>query len=298
MDRRWWGAFVIALVLLASLVVPNIVGSRLAGRAARTAIPAPPQVGMCLLADPSASHAALDLPNMRVQSGAVGPCGDANYGEVVWVQDAGEARSRLVGWARELVPYQCRKPASRYLGWQPLAPSSQTGPTSTTWLAAATAKLIRLGPDQAQYRAGQGWLACVMLPRFAPYAGSARGGTSEAAMAAFGSCHVAAGGSAQTYVPCDEPHRSEIFGLSPIDPAQVQVLFNACKELITRVTGMLDPTAGGALTVSVEAIEAPGNEPQQPPAPTPGYCAIRTVGDRLLAASLLGIGARPLPWVR
>jgi hypothetical protein len=86
--------------------------------------------------------------------------------------------------------------------------------------------------------------------------------------------------------------------LSPIDPAQVQVLFHACEELITRVTGMVDPTAGGALTVSVEAIEAPGNEPQQPPAPTPGYCAIGTAGGRLLSASLLGIGDRSLPWAR
>jgi len=293
MDRRWWGAAVVALVLLSALVVPGLAGVRVTGSPQRLPVAGPPMVGGCLPTDPAASRGAFDAPGTRVFSGPVGPCDDRNFGEVVSTQDVDTFRGSHPDRSA-LDPADCQRAAVDYLGWA--EPPDASGPASG-WNSAALQNLVLFGPDATQYFGGQRWLACVLLPHTAPYPGSVRGTRPSPAVDSLGTCRATANDTGDPAVPCGEPHVSEVFGVGTVGPSEVPELLQACRELISREAGLTDPTAGGSLSIWVEAGGSFGDPVQRGRSgKSSGRCTVSATGGRQLTASLLGVRDGALPW--
>ena len=259
-------------------------------------------------------------------AGRTGPCGDANYGEVVSVTpDWHTFPSTVMNRMSHPESLACQTPARGYLGWDvridPAAAQSGAGPNPGSivigdpglpgralgdWRPVTTETVGLLGPTLSQYLSGQTWIACVVYPRVAPYAGVVRGGASGAAAAAYGSC---AGVAAQDD-SCVQPHVTEIFGVTRAIDTDQAALAASCRELVITASGMTDPTAGGALRVGVlvggsfgdslppAAPESASDDPAELGGDQQGQaaCVVSVAGDRLLVGSLAGIGDGPLPW--
>ena len=95
----------------------------------------------------------------------------------------------------------CQTPARGYLGWDVAADELSVGESGEghperesaaralgPWRPVSTSFIALYGPNLWQYLSGQHWLACVLLPRDAPYAGSVRGGPAGPASSAFSLC--------------------------------------------------------------------------------------------------------------
>ncbi|MET0966853.1 MAG: septum formation family protein [Nakamurella sp.] len=284
-----------ALVLVSALIIPGIAGARLPGSAHRAPIAGPPTVGDCVQTSPAGRRAAFDSPNTRVFSGSFGPCADRNFGEVVSVQDIDTFRGSSTDRAAVIDPAACLIPAADYLGWPEPAGSSVD---SAGWAPAALQNLVLFGPDASQYFVGQRWLACVLLPRTAPYSGSMRDSRPGPAVDALGTCRATANEAGGEYVPCSEPHISEVFGVGSVGSADIPELSQACREMISRESGLSDPTAAGTLSTWVEAGGSFGDPPQRVRSGvSAGRCTVSATGGRQLNGSLLGVDDGPLPWV-
>lgn len=326
MDRRRWGTLVVVLALLAALVVPAVVGRRVAGTASRVPVGDPPQIGDCLLAGLDESGSALNFAGVMVAAAPVGLCGDANYGEVVSVTpDWHSFPSTVINRMGNPEPLACQRSARGYMGWDvqvdPAAALPGAGPDSGSvvigdqgvpgrtlgyWRPVTTEAVGLIGPNLSQYLSGQTWIACVVFPRFAPYSGPVRGGSVGNAAAAYGSC----AGVAPQEDSCVQPHVTEIFGVAPGGETDQAVLAASCRDLVVKASGMTDPTAGGALRISVlvggtfgdsvpsEEPETASDAPVEPGLGQQGQaaCVVSVAGDRLLVGSLTGIGDGSLPW--
>ena len=326
MDRRWWGTAVVVLALLAAFIVPNFAGRRIDGSATRVPIPDPPQVGQCLLADINGQRSAFNYMQVVVAAAPVGPCADANYGEVVSVTaDHHDFPSTVVNRMRHPESLACQPIARQYLGWptppvsatdgsegvdSTLSPTGAHGGALGPWWPVSTGFVGLLGPDISQYLSGQKWIACVVYPRAGEYSGTVRGGRAGPAAAAFGSCQDGAESAVQRRVSCRGPHDTEIFAIASRVDADSDVLTATCRELVASATTMADPMAGGALAVEVMIRGSFGDSarPINPGSGSPVFedpvdaergqvaCAISVVGDRKLVGSLTGLGDGPLPW--
>jgi hypothetical protein len=308
MDRRQWGVVMLVTVLLLALLVPVIGGRRMPGVAARVPIPGPPQVGDCLTTEVGSGRSALAYAQTTVFAPSLGPCGEHNYGEVVFLaSDSSSFPASVVNRMSNPEPLACESSAAGYLGWPTDSPQpADPAPGSVdrmlgNWRPAATAAVALIGPDLAQYLVGQDWIACVVLPQVAPYAGSGRGGLAGGSADAFGVCVVDGGMPVQQAVPCSDAHRSEIFATIAAQDQTRAVDLESCFRLVQRLTDMADPTAGGALQIEVatdRSVVAMTHTVQAPAvAARAGRCVVTALGERRLGASLVGIGDRPLPWV-
>ena len=156
-----------------------------------------------------------------------------------------------------------------------------------TWAPVTTRKVFLLGPDISQYQSGQRWLACAIAPAHDAYLGSLRDEGNRSAANAFGQCRsLSAPGPKR--VPCAQPHEIEIFGTALGDDADANAIARtgSCASLLTAVTRMPDPTAGGQLEVQIVPDRLLGRR----------NCEVQVLGDRLLHESLLGWGDEPLPF--
>jgi hypothetical protein len=88
---------------------------------------------------------------------------------------------------------------------------TRVGWPDRSWVPAATRTIVLLGPDGIQYRFGQEWLACAIIPAQVGYTGSLHVGASRSAADAYGLCRLGSGGEPVPN-PCDSPHEIEIFG--------------------------------------------------------------------------------------
>jgi|GEM_PF-1238483 len=320
-----WGAGVVALALITALIVPNVMGRRIVGSPSRVPVAGPPAVGDCLHSDIEDRRSALAYISVTIWSARVGPCGDGsggadpgagnapadhtgatNDGEVVSVTlDAGEFPSTVANRVSAPEVPACRPPATDYLGWDvPAAggtasPPGEAGGPPGSWRPTMTESVALIGPDIGQYLSGQHWLACVILPRETPYSGSVRNGVAGPAADAFGACLADSQTPARQGVPCGQPHDAEVFGTVPLDTGDARTLLASCQDLVAEATGLTDTTAGGALTVHLEtggSVAANGRgTPAQAIDPVLGSCTVTVLGDRLLRASLTGVGTGPLP---
>ncbi len=77
------------------------------------------------------------------------------------------------------------------------------------------------------------------------------------------------------------------------------MLESTCRELVRQLTGIPDPTAGGALDVQADSQDdsQAATTSAQIPAHSFLRCAITTAGHRKLGGSLLALGRQPIPWV-
>jgi len=301
MDRRVWGTTLVTLVLVAALVVPNMAGRRIVGSATPVPVPDPPKVGQCLLSGADGGGSALEFDQVTVWSVGVGPCGANNYGEVVAVaSDVHYFPSTVSNRMSHPEPLACQPTARRYVGWQVAADEltiGESGGTGTQsarvlgpWRPVSTTSIALFGPNLRQYVAGQHWLACVLMPRNAPYAGSVRGGPAGEASSAFASCWNRGPVLPKQSIPCSQPHDGETFGVARVQNDDQAALDRSCVELVGSASGMTDPSRGGAIIVDAQIAGSQSNSVRQ------ASCTISVSGDRRLTRSLTGVGDGPLPW--
>jgi hypothetical protein len=294
------------VVITAALTVPNLAGRRVEGTATRTPIANPPQVGECLLDDPTRNRSVLEYTSIQIYTAATGACGDRNYGEIVSVtMDARSFPATVVNRLSHPEPMACNPDVRAYLGWPDGDVGRSDGSTVDAWRPVATASVGLIGPNLAQYLSRQYWLACVIYPRHGPYPGSiGRSFASRAAANAFALCLSDAGSESRQSVSCAVPHRSEIIGWATArDPQpQAAALNDSCRQFAARVTALADPTAGGRLGVGALELhdDGRGGWSTSPSGTSVAArqvaCALSVNGTDQLNATLIGIADGALPW--
>ena len=289
----------IAMIVLAGVGVGAATTLRqqvTGGSAAAIAIPAPPQVGDCVLD-------GAELPQ-RVSSGTptfgYGPCVGARAGEVVsvvadpWV-DPGAKDSHTAmrdGSPSDAIAAQCAQDARVYAGLAAAPPTIDPAAGGVSFSPSIWLPVSALFPDDRQRAVGQDWVACVVeSPTDTTFAGSvravfARQQPSGTLPAAFARCLVEA--NATTAGDCDVPHQVELLGFRLVKdtPDAARLARSACTDFAATVLKRPDPTAGGALEV-VSIYDRSTHE---------ATCQIASAGPRLLRGSLIGLGDRPIPW--
>ena len=280
-------------------------------------VPDPPQVGQCLLA---AVRRSVDrrwtFDQVTVSAAGVGPAANTNFGEVVAVASR-HARLPVNGVQPDEPPGAaglpadgsplCRlerrgrrpdvrrerrhRPGAEHAEDTGVGPARKLGP----WRPVSTTSIALYGPNLWQYMSGQHWLACVLLPRDAPYAGSVRGGPSGSASSAFAACWNRGGVRAGAGRLHPAAQRRDVRRGQVWTTTDRAALDGSCVDLVRSATGMSDPGRGGAITVEVQVGGSNGATSQSDSAGQ-ASCTISVVGDRRLTASLTGIGDGPLPW--
>lgn len=265
MTRRWWGALIVAVVLIAAVVVPNVPGRRIAGDPVAGLVAGPPSAGDCVtwMADP---WPRFDRPAPQVDdvldypTATTGPCpgpdGGPVVGEVVSVDatDPPPARISATDYLSGLS--QCPIDAIGYTG--SIAPVVDVGGgVSVVWAAQPEFRYTRVGPDRAQRAQGQHWSACLIgADDGSPYRGRLRDVLTAGTLPPpFGSCLAAPDPATAELVPCDRPHAAELIGTARLGPRPVtrDQLQRACVAFAGRSLRTADPTRGGAIGIRVVA---------------------------------------------
>ena len=283
----------LALVLFAAIVLPNLHTKAIAGSAAMGPVPPAPKVGQCLLQDPPDPSEQV----RREQPFRLGSCKIAHYGEVAEVVQDAAASVDPSALAKD----PCGTQAA-YLGWSAPSPAVR----GVTWQP-ITVPVIKMVPVARQQSSGQKWVACVVTPANAgvSYTGSVKNALATGLLpAAFAACQVgvvALDGS----VTCDIAHRYEVFATATLAAGETnqQQLDADCRAIVVRATGRADPTAAGALTVktypfhrdSTGSSQAGFADPESNPG-SESVCAVGVSGPQRLKGSLYGIGEKALPW--
>jgi hypothetical protein len=293
-DRRVKGILLLAVVLLAAVVLPNLSAQRLAGVPILGTVPAPPHVGQCLLQSPASG-------SRRGSGGTyhLGRCTTTHYGEVAEVVSGATINARSTG---DLAPVNACGDQNAYLGW-----SSPVTATAQVQWRPIDLTVMSMNPTPVQRAFGQRWVVCVVSPATAgaSYTGSVRGALATGRLpSSFAHC-LSSATTTDSAVPCDEPHPVEIFGTAEISTTfRDQAALDAdCQVIAKSVIRRSDPTAGGALTIKATPFhwDSTGD-------PETGFsdlrgdlgagavCTARVSGVRLLDDTLFGLGSRPLPW--
>jgi len=176
-------------------------------------------------------------------------------------------------------PRACQSAAAHYVRWP-----------DPSWAPVSVRTIVLLGPDFLQYLSGQQWLACAVIPAHDGYTGSIGSvgrGANPSAADAFGQCRLK-GGPEPLPASCSHPHDSEIFGTAVGESRDGADLVASCLALLTAVTGLSDPTAGGQLLLQLGPDRALGRR----------NCGVQASGDRQLVHSVLNWGSEPLPWAQ
>jgi hypothetical protein len=299
MDRRIKGVLLLAVVLLAAVVLPNLVPRTVGGAAEIGSIPVPPRVGQCLLQSPRAASG-----RGNGNSYQLGRCTTLHYGEVAEVVSDATAGARSTG---DLASARSCGDESSYLGWSPSVP-----PTAQVRWRTIDLTVINMDPTPVQRAYGQRWSVCVVAPATvgSGYLGSVRNAMTTGRLpAAFAQCLTSRGLTAPTdagsAVSCDRPHPAEVFGTAELaSNYQGQRVLDAnCLTIARSATRMSDPTAGGALRIQalpfhwdVSGDAKPGLSTGSTTLGAEALCTATVAGHRLLGGSLFGLGTRPLPW--
>ena len=317
--HRWLG-----LVVVASVAVVLIAGGAglrphvVSGVGQAAPVLGPPAVGDCVL-DPLADQQEGVVATVTATSGGtvpvypaqqIQPCTAARYGEIVAVIAA--PKPTVVKKAPADGPDNfylddpnedsCYAPAVQYVGIaiQPVERFFQP-------FLEITMQLSR--PSARQAATGQRWAACIVTlasqgwQSAAPqYGGSIRDALHTGQQRdKLGNCISSTNWDDGFSVDgCRQPHSLEVMGFGDsgahvVTRAQVE---KACQQLVRRVTGIVDPTAAGALSVQVHVDDNSGIAitTTQIPANSNLACGITTTGHRQLRGSLLALGRQPISW--
>lgn len=297
MDRRLAGALLVLLTFVGAAVISSATGTGVAGSPTAVALPDPPAVGDCLLAEPAEGPAA--VPPIGSPAPAFGPCGAAfgsaneSAGEVVTVR-------ALIGTDRSTASDSagCRSSALEYAGLRargdaftvPGTPADDpiqwkySFDVRTTWVTQV--------PSQP---GASTWAACVARPaRGAAGPGRLIDAFSAGTLpGAYGTCWQSVDLTAAVeMVGCDEPHVAELIALGrgardvPLDAEQVR---QSCLTQAAVVLRRADPTVGGELTVRTQPDRIPSGRIGLSPA-----CFITASDGRLMVGSLVGLGSMPV----
>ena len=315
MDRRWGGLLVIFVVVVAAFVVPSAGGRQIRGVALAAPIPGPPAVGDCLAVSETDAWLQGAHPSYRPQ--ALAPCAAARFGEVAAV--IVDRRTHIPAVPRIQTPADgsvvtddpnqtaCFEASARYLGLQ--VGADHNAVIASDWSPLSNLSTAPSGPTPLQQRAGQKWVACVVFihGRDGPsvsYPSSLRDtfakGTEPAALAV---CLDSPNLGLARSTECDRSHTVEAFGaMTTARPGLSQAgLDRTCRALVTRLTGMTDPSAGGRLKVIAATIHGEIGTPSVGLGTSDdesGYAACLVVSPDAhpLLHTLLALGAKPVPW--
>lgn len=271
--HRRGGLTVLLLALAVVLVQTLMTPPGMAGRAMPAALPAPPEVGSCMVLAP--------------RSNTVVPCAGPHDGEVVQSWAAGALSTAEF---RQLlsIPFgdlarPCAAAAKAYL-------SRGGRAVDGGWTVVPPPFISRLVAAPAGERtADRGWTACVVgTLDLIEFVGSVRdGAVGSPRPAILGTCLT--DGLPLTRVDCSKPHRIEVlaFGDATTDDSGVVPRQRSCIQLAADLTDAAEPTRGGRLRVAAESLSLGW-------APVP-FCFVSTVGGESLDGTVLGLGSRPLP---
>ncbi len=301
MGRQWSGLALVAAVLLAAVAVPTVAGRKTAGNAVALLGPAAPRGGDCLLdvsPDRGSRTAAAPAP-LPV------PCSSAHDGEIITATATviGVSISKKGGGDVPDVE-ACANTAYWYFGVHPPDRAGERSAVLGRWWPAFSATFRILLPSPLQLRVGQSWSACVMISPHGSIVGSPAhvfGGPPQPSPIAL--CTPQTAIMLDVAVPCNQPHTTEILGwrVAEEDTAIQGSFDQSCAELAARITGMSDPSAGGALRSAVEYLRVADGLVHEGWGPGQGgpyraACTISTTAAHLLAGSLTGLGNAPVPW--
>jgi hypothetical protein len=223
-------------------------------------------------------------------------------GEIVSLaNDVDDFPRTMVNTLSRPEPLACDPMMLAYIGWPASGVDGENGALASDgvrWRPWSTLSVGLLGPNLQQYFAGQRWVACVVYPEFAPFSGSLAGSVRDGHAAdSFATC-LLVDADTDAVGSCSPPHQTELFGWVRADAATGD-LTAACVDLVDRLTGMADPTAGGQLVVALHGFEgrAPVTSAVGPASLKDRLsCSVSTAGQRRLTSTLIGIGDKPLPW--
>ena len=304
MNRRALGALVLGFALIAAVAVPGSVGRQVSGSPAAEPIDGPPTVGQCVLRTAGRTPASASGFTEEVLS--YGGCAGPHYGEVVRVLDRG-LELAASSWLPTSVGSACRDAANEYVG---LDPSGRFEPdTVDSWFPAFHDGATAGVPTAHQRAAGQGWLACAVIPRTTTATGNGYPGLVRGALRTgrlpdgFGRCSDDPIGELPDTVSCDRPHRYQVAGETTTTTSSSAVDLKAsCATLLHTMTRMPDLTAGGQLEVVVTfttwtstAGPIVASHPLAVFGPQSALCSLHTVGTARLTGSLLGLGNASAP---
>ncbi len=250
----------IALLVLA-VVGAIVLGARhqklVAGSATPASLTEAPKVGDCVL-EP--------LPDWQQppEMSEVAPCGQRKFGEVVAVMP-GSLNNYLASMNTDrgddpVTPEgTCVRVGSAFLGLPSTAADPRTHPT--TWYPSPSIGMQVVQPNALARRFGADWTACVVrIFSNSTSSGPSYTGTLAAVNTTFGyppeaaTCWRTMQKREWPPVSCRTPHAVEEFGsVGDLDPTMTSAssLHGSCLQLVSRMTGKVDPTAGGVLLIRV-----------------------------------------------
>ena len=306
-DRRWWGVLVVAAVLVAAFVVPNLPARRIAGEPVGLEVSGPPAPGDCVttMDDPWAFRrpGAPDRRGVRLPDRGIRVLRDPIVGEVVSVSNSADPAPRIAAtdYLSQISP--CAIAAITYTGSIPPVVDGRDGRPNIIWAPQIRFQYTTVGPDRVQRAGGQHWSACVIGSMDdVPFTGRLENVLTDGILPpGFGSCLSSADVAGAREVPCDQPHATEILGASSTGPAPIDATDaqQACEVFAGRALRTADPTRGGAIQVLTltygeqgQAIVQPGGGPLENT-----YLECRAVAERgaTFNRSLIGVADGPLP---
>ena len=302
MDRRLAGVVVLVVALVAVMVVPTLAGRRTAGSAVAVALPNPPQVGDCLLVPITQSLAPGGWPrDITYSEQSFGGCNGQRAGEIVAVWDTPAAADE---GARSRTGGPCYRQAAAFAGLVRSGRSTilpgGAADAQVSWKPTIGFAPYRIVPGEVEQNAGRSWTACLAVPHAqATYRGSLRDAYTTGDMAdAFALCwsgHDLDAGA--TVLPCDQPHPTELLATGWIrDRSTVSWpdLNASCVDLAASIMHTVDATRQGALSIVVDPFRLDGAS--TPDAPLSVNCFVTSAGTQQLTGTVIGLGARPIPF--
>ena len=253
MPRRLVGAALVAVALLAALVGARWSGIRVAGSPYAPVRLTAPGVGDCIGQVTGAAAEGRPVTSFTVGSAGVtdvrfADCSLPHVGEVV------AFRSLTAQAAASTAPVMsdgewCREVASGYRSHVAFRVRDVSG--AGVWTPATGQRFLTVLSAPSRFEPSVRWAACAIIaPGIQEYQGSyVLSLADRPTPAPFGVCRQ----SDENPLPisCLEPHQIQDFATAMVRGQVPASLAAACAELIARMTGLPDPTAGGGLRVAV-----------------------------------------------
>ena len=319
MPRRWAGAALVVVVLLVALVGARLAGIRVAGIPYAPVRSSAPAVGDCIgLITGTAAEGrpvtSLSVSSVGVTEVRFSDCSLPHVGEVVAFRlltapglaaptsaapstaasDSSSAQPSVPSTTPTTTEVTsdgewCREVASGYRAHVTFKIRDVSG--AGFWKPATGQRFLTILSAPSAFEPSARWAACAIIsPGIQPYQGSYVSSLADSPTPApFGVCRE----SDENPLPisCLEPHRVQEFATAMVSGQVPASLVVACGELIARMTGLPDATAGGALRV---AVVPGGTGTDERDASV--SCRLEVIGDRTLRATLIGVENGPLPW--
>ncbi len=297
----------VAAVLLAAIVVPNLSERRVAGQPVAKEIAGPPKSGDCVtrMTDPWRQFdepAPTDVEIIDYPSADFDGCDGPVAGEVVSVSLSATPPVRIAATDYLTAMSPCPIDAIGYTGSIPPIVQPPGGQPAIVWSPQLNFQYTTIGPNRAQRAAGQRWIACVIgAVDGQPYSGRLRDVLIVGVLpSVFGTCLSSAGRFFRTQVPCYRPHQVEILGSTVLGgpPVAAADLQQACEVFAGRAIRTADPTRDGSIglrAVDAETMDSVMSMTGEAAPDTFVLCIAEAQGGASFDGTLIGVADGPLP---